>query len=193
MPALSFPLVGPLGGSQVSTENNITKLLRALVGPFQKLEDTIQTLLVQRNVNLAIGVQLDQLGKLVGEPRDGVTDDEVYRRYVRARIAVNKSDGQPETIYRIARLVLGVTTHTLEIENQGNASYLLRVAGGVLAWPVAELLVSYVSQATSAGVRVTVEFSLIDDTLLFAFDGGTGLGFGDTNNSAIGGALASVI
>lgn len=138
--------------------SNIRKMLTAIVAPIQDLEDAIQTAITQRTIDDAVGAQLSQLGKLVRQRRQGIADDEVYRRYVRARIATNKSDGQGETIYNIARLVLGETDHELWFDNQGAAAYVLRVEAAPLDDELADVLIAFLRQATSAGVRAVLEY-----------------------------------
>src|SRR5262245_2616348 len=64
-------------------DSNTQKALRALLAPAASLEHALQQLLTERNVNTAIGAQLDLIGKIVGRPRAGVADDEIYRRYIR--------------------------------------------------------------------------------------------------------------
>ena len=142
--------------------SNTKNFLIAQIEPCQLLEDTIQACIAQRDVNQAIGVQLDELGGLVGQPRNGIGDDEVYRRYIRARITANKSDGAPETIYKIARLVLGDTDHTLEFDNQGNAAYVLRIAGDTLTDAIAADVLAFMRRATAAGVRGILEWTTED-------------------------------
>ncbi len=155
--------------------SNIKNFVRAMLGPAQLLEDTLQGLLVQLNVNTAVGVWLDLLGKLVGQPRGAIADDDVYRRYIRARIAARKADGRPEEIYRIAILVLAGSADefasggwTLEIDNQGAATYVLRVLGADLDDDLAAIVMQFLLIATSAGVRPILEYSTaIDDVLIW--------------------------
>ena len=52
----------------------------------------------------AEGVQLDVLGKLVGEPRKGKEDD-LYRVWITVRIRVNRSHGRGLDLLEILRLV----------------------------------------------------------------------------------------
>jgi hypothetical protein len=150
--------------------SNTKLFLTSMVEPWQLLEETIHACIAQRNVNVAAGFQLTQLGELVGMRRSEQTtdDDEVYRRFVRAKIAINKSDGQPEQIYKVARLMLGDTVHTLEIDNQGAAAYVLRIGDDLLADDIAaHLLTFFVKPATSGGVRAILEWypTAVGDTM----------------------------
>lgn len=150
--------------------SNVAKLITGLLKPAKLLEDTILTLIAQRNLNDAEGVQLTQLGELVGQPRNGITDDTLYVRYVAARILANRSDGQPETIYRIVRTVLGETAHTLRLLNEGAAAFTMRIEALALDWDVATAIVTFLRKGESGGVRAILEWTLEepDDAFTFA-------------------------
>ena len=55
------------------------------------------------DIGRATGVWLDLLGRVVGEPRDGRGDID-YRRGIRVRVLVNRSNGRIEELAKIARL-----------------------------------------------------------------------------------------
>lgn len=55
------------------------------------------------DVGRAVGVWLDLLGRVVGEPRDG-RDDIDYRRGIRVRVLVNRANGRVAELAKIARL-----------------------------------------------------------------------------------------
>jgi hypothetical protein len=51
----------------------------------------------ERSIDTAIGIQLDKVGDIVGEPRNG-RDDDTYRQYIRFRVFVNISKGRPHDL-----------------------------------------------------------------------------------------------
>ena len=106
--------------------NNITKLLTALVTPHQPLEDAWQQLRLLRSVDTAVGVQLDMIGEIVGQERGGMVDDD-YRRFVRARIAANISDGRVFDLIKVATLVVNDDDTTIQLDLQGNAAVVVRI------------------------------------------------------------------
>lgn len=55
------------------------------------------------NLDEAVGSQLDLLGRIVREDRDGRADD-AYRLALRVRVLVNRSQGRIEELIRIVRL-----------------------------------------------------------------------------------------
>lgn len=137
--------------------NNTEKLVAALATPAQALEDALWQLLVQRTVDTAIGVQLDVIGRVVGQSRDGLGDDS-YRRYIRARISVNRSRGTLGDLLGVAKLVLlGVTGARFEVETQTIATVVVRVPDIALADSIRDTLLYFLRLAKVAGVRVIVE------------------------------------
>lgn len=134
-------------------ESNTVKVLRALLTPAAALEAAFQQLLTERNVNTAVGAQLDAVGKLVGRARQGVADDEVYRRFIRATISANKSDGLIEDLLTIARLVVDDDDASFVFDNQGAAAYVLRVEDVAVSESTARVLIALLIKATAGGVR----------------------------------------
>lgn len=61
-------------------------------------EQTADQVRDERAIDLAIGVQLDKVGEIVGESRQG-RDDETYRQAIKFRIFVNVSKGRPSDVY----------------------------------------------------------------------------------------------
>lgn len=79
---------------------NITDLMVSLLQEVSILEDTFSSLYNNRNIDDAIGVQLDQIGKIVGEARVG-RDDDSYRVAISVRTIINKSSGTISDIEEI--------------------------------------------------------------------------------------------
>jgi len=137
---------------------NTEKAITALLAPANDLAAAMLAVLTQRNVDTAVGVQLDVIGVIVGRARDGVSDDEIYRRYVRAQISANKSNGSVNDVQKVARLVIG-DAGTITTVITGVAASVLRVDGIALSDAVAAVLVELVLRATSDGVRRIVEWT----------------------------------
>jgi|TARA_A100001518_G_C1227286_1_gene80682 hypothetical protein len=79
---------------------NITDLMVSLLQEVSILEDTFSSLYNNRNIGDAVGVQLDQIGKIVGEARIG-RDDDSYRVAISVRTIINKSSGTISDIEEI--------------------------------------------------------------------------------------------
>ncbi len=176
---------------------NVEKLITVLVTPFQDLEDTLQQLLTERQIDTAVGVQLTAIGKLVGRDRNGVTDDEVFRRQVRAQIATNKSDGVTEDLITIATLIVDDDSAVYVVHNTGIASVSFSVEGVVPDADTIAVLISFLKKAVSAGVRIILTtWPSADEDDLFIFDDATdvgsitaGLGWEDDVSGGVGGML----
>ncbi len=61
----------------------------------QDLEDDLRDIIAQTVVPGGEGVQLDRIGKVIGQARWGRTDAD-YRRLILARVVANSSGGTPE-------------------------------------------------------------------------------------------------
>lgn len=179
-------------------ETKFQKVVRILLKPFNTLERAAQQNATMRFVNNATGETLTMLGKLVGQQREGVDDDELFRRYVRARIAVNNSDGTPEEMYAIAALIVTEAGVVFELDNQGTAGFVMRLQEAEVEWDVAKILIKFLNQAVDGGVRVIVEWLPSSPSTHFRFaklDGSppdSGLGFATLDGTA-GGKFASAI
>lgn len=155
------------------TGNKIEKLVATLATPFQSLENALQQLLSERSVDTAVGAQLDVIGNLVGQPRNGL-DDATYRRYVRARISTNKSTGIVEDLLTVADLIVYDDVATLEIQQEGTATIRLDIQGIAITTDLAEVVFEFMGDAVSAGVRIVVQWGVSPPAELFQFDLGPG-------------------
>lgn len=137
---------------------NMEKLLACLLAPFDDLELALQQVLQLRSIYTARGIYQDQIGKLVGQPRNGLGDDD-YRRFLFARIKTNRSNGRRATLIQIAKLLLNDSAAHVVIENAGSANAVIRIDGGVVSNALAAILLDFLQTAAPAGVRVIFESS----------------------------------
>lgn len=79
-------------------------LLGAFMDQIQKIEDVLFALYTERWIDTALGDNLDVIGRVVGEPRQGISDDD-YRAFLRARVRVNRSTGLLAELIQIVRLI----------------------------------------------------------------------------------------
>lgn len=87
---------------QFKGKPNIESTLKAYLLEIQELEDTWFELLNERNVYDAVGIQLDLIGAIVVEPRQG-RDDEAYRLAILNRIGLNNSEGTPNNVMSLLK------------------------------------------------------------------------------------------
>lgn len=98
---------------QLRGKPRLEALLSALLRQVQDLEDATGALLRSRDLRLAEGASLDQLGRLVGEQRNG-RNDEDFRRAIQLRVERNNSRGEPDRLIRVVRELTGSSTVTYE-------------------------------------------------------------------------------
>lgn len=91
-----------LGDSQFDEATLFQGMLEAFAEVQQDNEDTLIEILRQRDIDNAEGAQLNQWGDIVGELRRTHTD-ESYRKFIRARISINDSEGDPERLIFILK------------------------------------------------------------------------------------------
>jgi len=106
----------------------IAALLTAYLTQIQDLEDSFFELVLDRTLEASVGVQLDGLGSIVGQAREGRSDAD-YRLWIQARIRANRSNGYVSDLIVIALLV--TTDNTIEI-NQYPPASLHIIIGGIL-------------------------------------------------------------
>jgi len=156
---------------------NATKALAELDADavqFQQLEDATQSLLTLISIPDSVGAQLDAIGRLVGQPRSGV-DDATYRLYLSTRIVANRSEGTPESLYRVFSALLGAVL--LIYIPGGNKSFVLRVRTPITSIQ-AVVARTFLNQAEEAGARGILEWQQAADAALFRFDTGPGFDVG---------------
>jgi len=89
---------------QFKDKPNVMALLKGWMKGVQTTEDSLFDLLNNRSIQTAIGVQLDNIGKLVGAKRKG-RSDESYREFIQLQILINNSEGTPSDILEILSLI----------------------------------------------------------------------------------------
>jgi hypothetical protein len=94
--------------AQYRGKTTVDGSLKAGTQQIQDLEDCFWDMMWKRSVNSAFGYQLDVLGKIVGQPREGWSDA-AYRIAIIAKIGVNISQGRPEDLIAIFLVLMGCT------------------------------------------------------------------------------------
>lgn len=92
--------------SQWANSPNVKALLDSWQTSLESVEDTLFDLLNERSITTAVGEQLDVIGRIVGEDRQGKSDD-FYRSALMGRIVANTSDCTTEAVLTSLRTVCG--------------------------------------------------------------------------------------
>ena len=74
----------------------------------QDLENILFDLSTRLNIDNSVGVQLNNIGKIVGQLRNG-QDDATYRLFLKAKAGRNVSEGDIERVLSIWKIITGGT------------------------------------------------------------------------------------
>ena len=145
---------------------NNTLVLTAFATQIQELEDAWYDLYVLRRLGDAVGVQLDLLGRVVGQPRDGRNDAD-YERFISARIAANNSEGRIADLNRVARAVLGDDVAVITYSTGYPAGLTLEIYSDETTASTAAILIEFLRDTVLGGVRIQLHF--LTDTIANSF------------------------
>lgn len=130
---------------------NLRGLLSTYTDQLQLLENVLWDVIIKRYLDFAADAQLDTLGKIVGEPRNGLGDP-AYRVRVRVRILINRSFGTAPDIINVLRTADPAPFHYVRY---GTAAFQINYdAPPALA--TAGQLSRFIRQARPAGVRASI-------------------------------------
>lgn len=88
---------------------------KAYLRQVQRLEDACWDVLLMRNLDKSVGVQLDTIGLLVGELRQDRNDTK-YRRFIRARVRINRSKGNTKDVLGVLGIITSTPLHFKEFQ-----------------------------------------------------------------------------
>lgn len=97
-----------------------------------------------------------------------VLPDDVYRTFIKAKIAANQWDGTTDGAYAIWDRVF--TDFTILIQDHQNMSYDLAIVGGIVDSLTLALLVDGYLPLKPEGVRINTIFTPVNDGPLFGWD-----------------------
>ena len=176
----------------------IAEILCSYVQPLNDVEAAFCQLLDERHIDVAIGAQLDVIGRLVGEPRQNKTDD-AYRVFLRVRLLVLQSDGKREQLLAILRRIFpdtGIAIDVRPLPPAGVAYSVITTTSPIDAAEVGSIL----DDAKGGGVLLHYVHTnnLQEPATTFVFGAGTSptastRGFSSLTSPGGGGKLASVI
>ena len=180
---------------QYKGKPRIETLLGIYVDQLQEVEEAFWQLLVERWVDNALGAQLDILGAIVGQKRDGRAE-EPFRAMVRARILANRSRGTAEDLIAIVVALLDATASgavKFEEHSGAQARVLMQTTFPDVALADVNALLQY---AKAGGVRLFFEAPIEEAADTFTY-GNVPLttdnlrGYSDTDANPRGGAYAT--
>jgi len=172
---------------QYREKPNLAGTLNSFNTQIQELEDAIFDLIEDRSLNSAIGVQLDQLGKIIGIERQGF-DDDFYRILLFVQIGINVSQGEPEKVIDVFKLLTEASI--VHLQEWFKAGVGLGTNSSIDPTLV-NFFLRNIQRVVPAGVRVDHIWCWVEDDA-FAFAGGPGIakGFDDLLAPGDGGQFA---
>ncbi len=159
---------------QFRDKANLSALLQVLVDRADTVETAASGCNLLRNVDDAVGLQLDRVGEMVGQVRLGGRSplgesDDLYRAKVRGRMLVQTSGGTVEDLQGIAKAVLAAKALTVHAVDVPEAAVVLAVqCSSAPSADEAAVLVEFLLAGKAAGVRVLGIAWYVDKT--FGFD-----------------------
>jgi hypothetical protein len=131
---------------------NIPALTGILATEVQELENAIIEVIVSRHILYANDAQLDLLGAIVGERRDG-KGNALYRKFIQARVLINRSYGRVKDILAV---LLAVDDSVPTFSELGTAFIRVTYSIPVASAEVRRAIPDLVRQARAAGVGASV-------------------------------------
>lgn len=167
---------------QYKGKPRIEAFIQALADRVQDLEDTLYDIFFESAIANATGTQLDDIGDIVGQQRQGMLDAE-YRTFVRARIKANRSSGRIEELIEILRLILDGQTVPPATAIRARDAYPAGVALEADGVTSNTLIIwrDFLNGAKSAGVRCHFVSNSEEEDAFLADDSEGSLSLADTH------------
>lgn len=165
-------------GSYLNQIPELVTILSSYSGEAQALEDDLWDVLTGAGLSIddSEGVQLDRIGKLIGQPRWDRSDAD-YRRLLTGRILVNSSTGTPEDLISIIQSIVGPVVITYERPGATAQAALSWESGVATSVDDERALVAFIEAGKPAGVCINLNETDTTVTPAFAF-GTSGAGWG---------------
>jgi hypothetical protein len=142
-------------------------LLDSYMAQIQELEGVLFDLLaIVTDLDSQDGAQLDLVGTVVGQAREGRADA-AYLNAIKAKLVTNFASGTVDEMRTMLELIV---TNDFTIEEYFPAALVVRLVDAFLG-SGAEIA-SLITQIRAAGVRATLEYSTEDDVDTFQFASG---------------------
>lgn len=171
-------------------KTNVEDVVFSIVAPLQTLEQVFADMNAENLAN-SFGAQLDGYGEIVGVERLPSEADADYLVRIRAQIGINLSQGQPERVIEVFRLLTGVPRVFFHELYPGEIGIAAQVT--FANQDEVDSILRIIESVAPAGVRVAYIVVTVDENDSFAFAGSLpGLGFSSTADPLLGGKFAGL-
>lgn len=171
--------------AQFKGQPNFTGLINAIASIIQDFENEAFRFFDELSLSSATGDQLDGLGEILGEPRNGRSDAD-YRAFLYVRQTINTSSGEPETLISVLAALTNSTT--VQLLEPGEA-YIEMFFDGTT---IPDDLLANMQLIKPAGVSLSALVSASETPFVFDGDSG-GLGLSSIDVPTYGGEFSGVI
>lgn len=141
--------------SQFKGKTNCEKMLTILIEPVQRFENVAWDVLTKRGLDTAEGAQLDQVGSIIGERRQGKVDED-YRRFLRAAIVAHKSNGTVEDLILVTTLIIDDAAAVIKMYPGYPAGLTIEIQDVILSDDLANVLISFLRRTVAATVKLVL-------------------------------------
>jgi hypothetical protein len=136
---------------QLKGKDNIAALLNAINAQVQQFENDTMSLSDLLDIDLMGGVNLDNIGDIVTQPREGRSDAD-YRQAIRDKISRNAGSGTPDQLIEIFRILTGSTLSSIDLLEYFPAGY--GIYGDAATYP--SNILESMDAATGAAIYVGI-------------------------------------
>lgn len=151
--------------------NNKTKLaalINACTNETQNIENALWQLASERSIGVAVGEQLDVIGRIVGQDRATSASDAEYRLLLRARMTANQSSGSVNDIVAVFAAILE-SYEDIELTQYFPAALILSIIGEE---PITDaegtLFADFLSDSKAAGIGAQFHYSTAPSAVTFS-------------------------
>lgn len=165
---------------QYKKKPKIQSMVDFLAARLQGMENMLWGVATLRFLSSATGAQLDLLGRVVGQNRNGLADSD-YLNCILARIFCNRSSGAIPDIYNVFAFILqGAQTMSIPVSAAGGME--LVIGGATLTAPWVTIFKQFLKDSRMAGIGAVLRYLNSPPGASFSFAGpgltpGPGKGF----------------
>lgn len=166
---------------QFKGKPKVEGLICALASRGTPIEQSLINVKEFRSLDTALGSQLDELGRLYLETREGDSDDD-FRRRLQAMALVVASRGRPDEMLDVL-IVLdnGFAPTTIALTNHFPACFIMEIEVPLGGQMTGESFARILKQAIPAGVCFQLQFQEQNETL-FVWEDDTGEGWAEEDD-----------
>lgn len=169
---------------------NISAMATIFGDRYQTVEDVFWDMYSNGSLANAHDTMLDQIGEIVGQPRNGMADP-LYRIRIAARIGQNVSKGTAEDVIKIFKILM--QADRVYYRPDYPAGFILTAIGGTPLGSMSDIK-NAMNSSRMGGVSINLYTTTASVAFSFSDDPDpAGQGFGTVADSTVGGSFATIL